>query len=96
MIIKQVITYYVQMEQDDGEWRVIGAMDMEWKYALESLKQKRKTFPDNNFRLVGKIVRHEVDEECLDSWIFEGRSIEKEQMAEYSKVVAEGLKGHIR
>ena len=63
MIIKQEISYYVQMKSEDGEWKDIGAMDMQWKYAIESLKQKRATFSKNNFRLVGKLIRHEVDEE---------------------------------
>jgi len=62
MIIKQEVSYYVQMEYENGVWKSIGAMDMGWDYILESWNQKKETFPRNHFRLIKKTIRHEVDE----------------------------------
>jgi len=61
MIIKQEVTYYVQiLEKDSEEWSNIGAMGLKLDYALESIRNKRETFSYSRFRLMKKTIIHEV------------------------------------
>ena len=89
MIIRQDITYYVQMQWESGEWQSIGAMDIQRDWAIESIQQKRESFPKNKFRLVRKTRIDEVEPE-------EMYVVDEEQGFGYHKTVAEGLKRHIR